>query len=99
MTKQEFLVLCESRYPEVEKLNEIKDVYEYEKRFEKIMTELSLKILESNISTVPADRRKKKTQCRFGEIEIANSHPFSNAVNGFQITPCMQELMTYAGPP
>ena len=60
MTKQEFLALCESRYPEVEKLNEIKDFYEYEKRFEKIMTELSLKILESNISAAPGDRRKKK---------------------------------------
>ena len=48
MTKQEFLALCESRYPEVEKLNEIKDFYEYEKLFEK------------NISELSVDRRKKK---------------------------------------
>ena len=60
MTKQEFLTLCEKKYPEVEKLNEIKDFYEYEKRFEKIMTELSRTLLESNVSKVPADRRKKK---------------------------------------
>ncbi len=60
MTKQEFLTLCEEKYPEVEKLNEIKDFYEYEKQFEKIMTELSRTLLESNVSQVPADRRKKK---------------------------------------
>lgn len=60
MTKQEFIALCESRYPEVARLDEIKDFYEYEKQFDKIMTELSRTLLESNISKVPADRRKKK---------------------------------------
>ena len=60
MTKQEFLTLCEKKYPEVEKLNEIKDFYEYEKQFEKIMTELSRTVLEKNISEIPSDRRKKK---------------------------------------
>lgn len=60
MTKQEFIALCECRYPEVAKLDEIKDFYEYEKQFEKIMTELSRALLENNISKVPADRRKKK---------------------------------------
>lgn len=60
MTKQEFISLCESRYPEVAKLDEIKDFYEYEKQFEKIMTELGRTLLERNISKVPADRRKKK---------------------------------------
>ena len=60
MTKQEFLALCESRYPEVAKLDEIKDFYQYEKQFDKIMTELSRELLESNISEPGADRRKKK---------------------------------------
>ena len=60
MTKQEFLILCESKYAEVEKLDEIKGFYEYEKAFEKIMTELSRELLQQSISTVPADRRKKK---------------------------------------
>ena len=67
MTKQEFLKLCESRYPEVEKLNEIKDFYEYEKAFEKIMTELSRTLLENNLSEVPADRRKKKHSVDMGK--------------------------------
>lgn len=34
---------------------------------------------------------------RFGKIEIAKSHHFSDAVNGFQISPYMQEKMVYAG--
>lgn len=32
-----------------------------------------------------------------GELTIAKSHPFSEAVNGFQISPRMQQLMTYCG--
>ncbi len=67
MTKQEYLALCESRYPEIAKLNEIKDFYEYEKQFEKIMTELSRAVLENNISKVPADRRKKKHSADSGK--------------------------------
>lgn len=97
MTKQEFLALCESKYPEVAKLDEIKDFYTYEKTFEKIMTELSRTLLESNISQVPADRRKKKALCRFGKIEIANAHAFSKPLNSYKISPYMQELMSYAG--
>ena len=78
MSKQEFVALCESRYPEVARLDDIKDFYAYEKQFEKIMTELGQTLLESNISKVPVDRRKKKrTLSRFGKIEIANAHPFS----------------------
>ena len=30
-------------------------------------------------------------------LTIAKSHPFSEAVNGFQISPRMQQLMTYCG--
>lgn len=67
MTKQEFLTLCESRYPQIAKLNEIKDFYEYEKQFEKIMTELGRTLLENNISEVPADRRKKKLSAGSGK--------------------------------
>ena len=31
----------------------------------------------------------------FAQLTIAKSHPFSEAVNGFQISPRMQQLMTY----
>lgn len=40
---------------------------------------------------------EKKTLTRFGEISISNKHPFSKGMNGFQISPRMQELMVYAG--
>src|SRR3954471_11961845 len=41
--------------------------------------------------------KKIKKLTRFGKISISNKHPFSKAVNGFQISPRMQELMVYAG--
>jgi Uncharacterised protein family (UPF0236) len=40
---------------------------------------------------------EKKTLTVFGELTIAKTHPFSEAVNGFQISPRMQQLMTYCG--
>ena len=39
----------------------------------------------------------KKNSTTLGQIQIAGNHPFSRAVNGFQISPRMQELMVYAG--
>jgi len=60
MTEEKFLELCRSKYQQLNKLNEIKDFYEYEKQFDKIMTELSRTLLQTNLSEVPADRRKKK---------------------------------------
>lgn len=45
----------------------------------------------------PTDEKKIKQLTRFGKISINNKHPFSKAVNGFQISPRMQELMVYAG--
>ena len=41
--------------------------------------------------------KKIKKLTRYGKISISNKHPFSKAVNGFQISPRMQELMVYAG--
>jgi hypothetical protein len=60
MTEEQFLAICKSKYAELEKLKEIKGFYEYEKQFDKIMTELSRTLLESSIGEVPKDRRKKK---------------------------------------
>ena len=39
----------------------------------------------------------KKNLCRYGEIEISNSHPFSDKVNGFKISPYMQDKMVFIG--
>lgn len=67
MTEEKFLELCRSKYQQINKLNELKDFYEYEKQFEKIMTDLSRMVLENNISEVPADRRKKKHSAGSGK--------------------------------
>lgn len=60
MTKEEYLSLAEAKYAELEKLKEAKNFYEYEKRFDEIWTELGREVLQSNISKVSKDRRKKK---------------------------------------
>jgi hypothetical protein len=41
--------------------------------------------------------KKIKKLTRFGKISISKAHDFSKAINGFQISPRMQELMVYAG--
>ena len=41
--------------------------------------------------------KKKKINSRFGEVEINKSHRWSDGINGFQISPYLQELQAYAG--
>lgn len=60
MTKQEYLALAESKYAELDHLQKENNFYEYEKRFDQIWTELGRSVMESSISKVPSDRRKKK---------------------------------------
>lgn len=60
MTKEEYLALAESKFPELEKLQREKNFYEYEKRFDEIWTELGRAVLESHLGKPPEDRRKKK---------------------------------------
>jgi len=67
MTKAEFLALAESRWPELESLDQEKDFYEYEKRFEQIMLDLSRAVLEGKVSDTGKDRRKKTKSERGSE--------------------------------
>ncbi len=60
MTREEFLGLAGSRYEALQELKKIDDFYDYEKGVEKIVQELSRKVLEQNIGFVSKDRRKKK---------------------------------------
>lgn len=60
MTKEEYLAIAAERYEELQALNKIDNFYDYEKEFDKIINKLSRRVLEKNISEVPADRRKKK---------------------------------------
>ena len=61
MTEATFIALAQRRYAELQTLNKIDNFYDYEKEFESIWRELGREVLESNLSDVPADRRKKNT--------------------------------------
>ena len=60
MTKEEYLEIAARRYDELNALNKIDNFYDYEKEFAEIIKDLGQEILEKNISSLPADRRKKK---------------------------------------
>jgi len=65
--KEEFLSIAASKYAELSKLEGEKNFYDYEKKYEQIMAELSRIVLESMISKVPADRRKKNFNPIWGD--------------------------------
>ena len=67
MTEANFVALAKKRYAELQALNKIDNFYDYEKEFESLWRDLGREVLEANISTVPADRRKKKHLPNLGE--------------------------------
>ena len=60
MTKEELLQKVSTRYDELQALNKLDNMYDYEKGFEDIWIELGRSVLEANIGAPPKDRRKKK---------------------------------------
>ena len=60
MTREEYLAIAAKRYDEINALNKIDNFYDYEKEFVEIMKGLGQEVLEKNIGSLPADRRKKK---------------------------------------
>lgn len=67
MTEAQFIALAQKRYAALQELNKIDNFYDYEKEFESIWRSLGREVLESNLSDVPADRRKKKHLPNLGE--------------------------------
>ena len=67
MTEAKFMALAQKRYQSLQALNKIDNFYDYEKEFDSIWRELGREVLESNVSDVPADRRKKKHLPNLGE--------------------------------
>jgi hypothetical protein len=59
LSEQEYVDLARTKYQELKKLQQSKNFYEYEKRFDEIWIELGKAVLEKSISDVPGDRRKK----------------------------------------
>ena len=60
MAEQQFLDLCKSRYPAILKLKKVNDFYEYKKRYAEIISDLNQAVIESSISKLRADERKKR---------------------------------------
>jgi len=60
MTREEYLSIASKHYDKINALNKIDNFYDYEKEFVGIMKDLGQEVLEKNISSLPADRRKKK---------------------------------------
>ncbi len=60
MTREEYLAIAAKHYDQINALNKIDNFYDYEKEFVGIMKDLGQEVLERNISSLPADRRKKK---------------------------------------
>ncbi len=60
MTKEEYLSIAAEKYDALQALNKINNFYDYEKEFEKILNDLGRQILETNLSKLSNDRRKKK---------------------------------------
>jgi hypothetical protein len=60
MTEANFIALAQKRYEALQALNKIDNFYDYEKEFESIWRDLGREVLESNLSAISADRRKKK---------------------------------------
>jgi hypothetical protein len=60
MTKEQLILKVSQRYDELQSLNKLDNMYDYEVQFADIWKELGRSVLESNIGTTPKDRRKKK---------------------------------------
>ncbi len=69
MTKEEYLAIASEKYDELQALNKIDNLYDYEKEFEKLLKELGRTLFEKNLSELSADRRKKKRLLNLGALK------------------------------
>ncbi|GAB3643064.1 hypothetical protein GCM10027423_37010 [Spirosoma arcticum] len=96
-TEEEYMALAHQKYQQLKALKAKPTFYDYEKLFEKIWLDLGRQVLEKSVGQVPSERRKKKMKMRFGDIQIANSELFSYHLNGFAISPYLQEKLVFLG--
>ncbi|MDR0604782.1 MAG: hypothetical protein LBG80_10810, partial [Bacteroidales bacterium] len=73
------------------------DLYDFEKGFDHAINNFGHQALEEVIGSKKKDRRKKKLQTRYSEIEIDKSHKFLVGKKYDKISPFLQEKMVYAG--
>jgi hypothetical protein len=66
MTKEQLVEAVSAHYDELNALNKIDNFYDYEGDFVKLWAKMGREVLEKNISTLPADRRKKNSNRFWG---------------------------------
>jgi hypothetical protein len=89
MTEEQYLDLARQKYQELQELKSKPTFYDYEKRFVEIWQDLGGQVLESSLSDVAKDRRKKKDD--YPLWSNRNSESFSHHPNGFGVSPYLQE--------
>ena len=60
MTQEEFMAMAAQRYKDLQALNKLDNFYDYEKQFVGIWQDLGRQVLQKNLGSLPADKRKKK---------------------------------------
>jgi hypothetical protein len=61
MSEEEFIALAKSRYAELAALEQSKNFYEHEKKFDEIWIGLGQQVLEATVGAVPEQVRKKSS--------------------------------------
>ncbi len=97
MTREKYIELALKQYDSIASLNQLDNFYDYEQEFLNILGKMGRDILEENLGSREADKRKKTLQTTIGKVVINNSHCFSTGNNGFQVSSLLQELVVYAG--
>ncbi|TDB59558.1 hypothetical protein [Arundinibacter roseus] len=60
MTEEEFIELARAKYLEINRLNELPGLLEYEQGFVDIWMDLGRSVAQKNLGVKSKDRRKKK---------------------------------------
>ena len=97
MTKEQYLELASTKWPELENLQLEGNFYEFEKRFEQIWIELGQAVLESHIGKVPNDHRKKKNPHPLWPSKYQQCTPFQPNGSRLQSQPIYAGTDSIAG--
>ena len=100
LTKEAFMEKAGEFYEKLrqELDDKSQDFYEYESKLDELLTQFGQEVLQESLGKVSENKRKKKKlQTRFGKIEIKESHRYSESVNGYRISPYLQERLVLSG--
>lgn len=75
----------------------INTLYELERDFDKIWTNLGKEVLEKTISEVPKNYRKKRIKSKYGEISVSKESEYLSSFGSSKISPYLKEKLVYIG--